>query len=47
MIGGYNRYGVGSQLSRSFENLPQHDRVRITGKYHLFDSWAVHEFKKF
>jgi len=43
---GNNNYFLGGhcklssdELSKTFENLPKHEHVRIVATYHMFDNW--------
>lgn len=47
MFGGYNRFGTGSLIKRTFRNLPAHEVIRIYGKYHILDAWELFQDELF
>jgi hypothetical protein len=38
MLGGYCNFG-GGEVTKTFENLPEHTSVRIQATYHFIDAW--------
>ena len=39
MFGGYNKLGNAQFIRRTFTFAPKHNKLRITGKVHILDSW--------
>ncbi len=39
VFGGYNVFGSQAIVKRRFDNLVNHNRIRISGKYYIFDTW--------
>ena len=38
MLGGFGIL-AGGEISKTFENLPKHNKLRITANYHFIDAW--------
>lgn len=47
MFGGQSRFGNSGYLRKIFQFLPAHQRIRITGKYHILDSWDLAQREAF
>ena len=47
MFGGYTIAGNGVHVKRDFKSLPNHDTIKITGKYHILDNWDIAQHDKF
>lgn len=37
MFGGVYRFGSITEVTRTFNNLPSHTSIKISGKYHILD----------
>jgi len=39
LFGGYNTFGLSTQVRKTFENLPPHERVLLRFTMYFIDTW--------
>ena len=44
MLGGFNVFGTGAYVERTFTNLPSHTKIRIQATFYKIDSWDGEEY---
>ena len=47
MFGGFNVFGNAAIVKKTFRFALPHNKIKITGKYHILDAWNLNENDQF